>query len=56
MKSYLRTKGVRSCTQTMPNRSAGYIDKLHIKGERERESGVRGGGGGGEREGGGEGV
>ena len=51
---YLRTKGVSSCSQTMSNRSAGYIDKLHKKergeGEGEGEGGRERGGGGGERE------
>ena len=37
LKPYLRTKGVGSCSQTMSNRSAGYIDKLHnMKGEERR--------------------
>ena len=37
LKPYLRTKGVSSCAQTMSNRSAGYIDKLHnMKGEERR--------------------
>ena len=44
---YLRTKGVSSCSQTMSNRSAGYIDKLHKK---ERGEGEGEGEGGRERE------